>query len=440
MSHAPHPPHSALLRAIFDAAVEAVRADKLFEDGPAFMELRRASRGTERIAVVGAGKAGIPMAAGAEKALDHEVDDGLVVVPRGYIDSLPSHFELPRHIEIVESGHPIPSAAGAQAGARMLDIVRRYGSDDLVVVLISGGASALLPTPVPRLSLKDVSTVTNALLRSGANIHEINTVRKHLTAIGGGRLAQVAYPAGIICYLISDVAGDDPSFIGSGPCVPDETTVEDARNVLKHHDLWSQMPGSVTTHLGSAGLGGTSETPDKESEVFELVKTRILATNRDAVEGARLAATDAGLNAVARPVLVEGEARHVGVAIARHLAEEEPGTCLIWGGETTVTVRGDGVGGRNQELVLAAALEIDRLGLDISILSAGTDGIDGMTGAAGAWTDGQTIARARSLGLDAQSALDNNDSGTFFEALGQQVVTGATHTNVMDVVLAVRAV
>jgi len=426
------------LRAIFAAAVEAVRADVLFERGPAFMELRRASRGTEHIAVVGAGKAAIPMAVGAEKALDHAVDVGLVVVPRGYVESLPSHFHLPTHVEIVESGHPIPSGEGAGAGARMLEVLRGYGSDDLVVVLISGGASALLSTPAPGITIEDVSSTTAILLRSGASIQKINTIRKHLTAIGGGRLAQTAYPATVINYIISDVIGNDPSFVGSGPCAPDDTTFRDARNVIDQYRLWNELPETVTRHLRTNAPGSASDTPDADDEIFETVALRMLGTNEDALAGARKAALDLGLQPTVRKSDLCGEARHVGVGVARMISEAEPGTCLIWGGETTVTVRGDGVGGRNHELVLAAALELDRLGGDATILSAGTDGIDGMTRAAGAWADGKTIARARSMGLDPKSSLENNDSGTFFEALGQQVVTGATHTNVMDVVIANR--
>lgn len=432
------PNGAELLCAIFAAALKAVRADMLFERGSAFMELRRASRGTEHIAVVGAGKAAIPMAVGAEKALDHAVDVGLVVVPKGYVESLPSHFRLPTHVEIVESGHPIPSEEGAGTGARMLDLLRGYGSDDLVVVLISGGASALLPTPVPGITIEDVSRTTDTLLRSGASIQEINTIRKHLTAIGGGRLAQAAYPATVINYIISDVIGNNPSFIGSGPCAPDDTTLRDARNVIDLYGLWDKLPEPVTRHLRTNAPGSASDTPDADDEIFETVALRMLGTNEDALAGAKKAALDLGLQPTVRKSDLSGEAKHVGAGIARMIAEAEPGTCLIWGGETTVTVHGNGVGGRNHELVLAAAIELDRLGGDAAILSAGTDGIDGMTRAAGAWTDGQTIAHARSLGLNPEAALANNDSGTFFEAIGQQVVTGATHTNVMDLVIAKR--
>jgi len=439
MNQVPSTEHQVPFISIFEAAVAAVQAGVLFQRNNHFMELRRASRGTERIAVVGAGKAGIPMAVAAEEALDGEVDAGLVVVPRGYTTALPPGLRLPACVEVVESDHPVPGDDGREAGRRILDIVRPYGSDDLIVVVISGGASALLPTPASGLSLDDMSRTTDALLRSGATIHEINTVRKHLTAIGGGRLAQAAYPARVICYLISDVIGNDPSVIGSGPCAPDETTFHDARNVVSKYNLWDALPAPVARQLHAGVPGSASDTPDSDDESFEAVSIRMLGTNAEALDGARKPAIERGLDARVVRSDLSGEAREAGAMIARAIAGASPGTCLIWGGETTVTVRGGGVGGRNQELALAAALELERSGCDASILSAGTDGIDGMTTAAGAWVDRVTITRARAIGLNPEAALENNDSGSFFEALGQQVVTGPTHTNVMDVVVAVRA-
>jgi len=427
------------LISILEAALHAVRPDILFDKTNSFMELRKASRGMEFISVVGAGKAAIPMAAAAEDALDGAIDSGMVVVPHGYSSVLPSYYTMPSQVRVVESGHPIPSAEGAQAGSEMLDIVRGYGSDDLVVVVISGGASALLATPASGLSLDDLTQTTSVLLRSGATINEVNTVRKHITGIGGGRLAQAAYPANVYCYIVSDVIGDDPSFIGSGPCAPDDTTFHDARKVLDTYDLWDGLPDSVVRHLGASILGSGSDTPDSEDEIFETVQMRILGTNADALEGARVRATELGFEVNVVRNDLAGEAREVGAGIARSISEAAPGACLIWGGETTVTVEGDGVGGRNHELALAAALELERLGSAATILSAGTDGIDGLTQAAGTIVDQTTMARARQMGLDPEGALANNDSGTFFEKMRRQIKTGPTHTNVMDLVVAVKS-
>jgi hydroxypyruvate reductase len=438
MHTAPGSRQRDLLISVFQGALDAVRADTLFERASGVMELRRASRGTDHIAVVGAGKAGIPMALCAEDGLDGEVDAGLVVVPTGYTTSLPPRLLLPSRVTVVESEHPIPGEAGAAAGARILDLVRGYGSGDLVVVLISGGASALLPTPVPGISLEEMTQTTNVLLRSGATIQEVNTVRKHVSAIGGGRLAQAAYPARVINYIVSDVIGDDPSFIGSGPCVPDETTFRNARDVVSAYDLWPSLPDSVVTHLRSGAPGGATDTPDSDTEYFEFVSVRMLGTNADALDGAAKAATACGLQPTIVRSDLSGEAREAGAMIARTIAEAAPGTCLIWGGETTVTVQGNGRGGRNQELALAAGLELERLGSDAAILSVGTDGIDGLTQAAGAWVDGTSMESARSIGLDPEASLADNASGTFFETLKQQVVTGPTHRNVMDVVVANR--
>lgn len=439
MDPAPGTGHPAQLIEFFRAGIDAVHPHRLFQRETLLMELRRASRNTERIAVVGAGKAAIPMAACLEEALGEDLDEGLVVVPRGYSENLPHGIRMPKRVRVMESDHPVPSREGSQAGERIIELVRDYHAEDLVVVVISGGASSLLPTTMPGISIEDLQAATGLLLRSGASIHEINTVRKHISAIGGGRLAQVAYPTRIMCYLISDVTGDDPSSIGSGPCVPDETTLRDARDVLYRYELWDRLPKTVADHLRSGAFDANRETPDSESGYFDYTTTRVIGSNGDAVKAAWKAASDAGLSAVVVESPMSGEARKAGIRLARGIADAEPGTCIIWGGETTVTVRGDGVGGRNQELVLAAALELERLGSDATILSAGTDGIDGMTGAAGAWADGSTASRAREAGRDPEAALERNDSGTFFEALGQQIVTGPTHTNVMDVAIAVGA-
>jgi glycerate 2-kinase len=377
----------------------------------------------DRIQVIGAGKAGAAMAHAIEKLLGRRIAGGFVNVPDGVAARL-------RRIQLHPCGHPIPDERGVEGARRILEIVHSAGPRDLLVALISGGASAMLPAPAPPLTLAQKQALTRLLLASGATIHELNTVRKHLSLIKGGQLAQAAFPATVIALLLSDVVGDDPGVIGSGPTVPDPSTVADAVAVLKKYGL--DAPRIVETLA-------LHETPKPGDPVFARSRHVIVGSNRQAIAAAEACARSLGYRTLVLSTTIEGEAREIArmhAAIAREiLSSNRPlrrPACLLSGGETTVTVRGRGLGGRNQEFVLAAILALDGLG-PVTILSAGTDGIDGPTDAAGAIADSSTLARAASLGLDARRFLDDNDSYRFFEPLDALLKTGPTGTNVADI-------
>ena len=373
----------------------------------------------DRIQIIGAGKASAAMAHAIERALGRRVAGGLINVPDGNKTRL-------RRIELHPAGHPIPDDRGAEGARRVLEIAREAGPRDLLIALISGGASAMLPVPAPPLTLKDKQALTKQLLDSGATIHEMNAVRKHLSLIKGGQLAQAAFPAALLTLMISDVAGDDPEVIGSGPTVPDASTVGDAVQILKKYGL--RVP-SEALH----------ETPKPGDPSLARARHRIIASNRQAIDEAARRARELGYHALVLSTTIEGETREIAsmhARIAREVLESgRPArrpACLLSGGETTVTAPGDGKGGRNQEFVLAAALALGSAG-PVTILSAGTDGIDGPTDAAGAIADSSTLARAAALGLDARAFLDHHDSYRFFEPLGALLKTGPTGTNVADV-------
>ncbi len=423
-------------RAIFDAAVAAVMPAGLLDaaaswDPPTLDAYRR-------VVLVGAGKAAMAMAGTLEARLGDRIDTGLVVVPHGYRTTLQAGQPAPQRVEVVEAGHPVPDAAGARAAQRTLGLAEALGPDDLLLVALSGGGSSLWPAFAEGLSLDDAQQTFRLLLHSGADIHAVNTVRRHLSEIGGGKLARAAHPATVLALVISDVVGDDLAVIASGPTVPDPTTLADALAVLERFGLMKRVPASVRAHL-------TREVSAPESPDFERVQTMLVGSNRDALAAARAEAERRGYVVRLHPESLTGEAREVGRRLARAALDVEASapTCLLWGGETTVTVTGDGRGGRNQELALAAALELDSLprpsgGADreVLLLSGGTDGIDGPTDAAGAWATPQTAARARALGLDPEGHLARNDAYPFFDALGQLLRPGPTHTNVMDVQIA----
>jgi hydroxypyruvate reductase len=371
----------------------------------------------DRVQVIGAGKASAAMARAVEKVLGKQVAGGLVNVAEGPIPKL-------KRIELNPCGHPIPDERGAEGARRMLLIAREAGPRDLLICVISGGASALLPAPAPPLTLEDKQEITRLLLRSGATIHEMNAVRKHLSLIKGGQLAQAAWPATVVTLILSDVVGDDPEVIGSGPTVADPSTSEDAARVLRRYGI--TVPESL------------HETPKPgDSQLFR-AHYEIVASNRQALRASAAMARRLGYRTLVLSTSIEGETREVAGmhgAIAREILATgqpvRPPACLLSGGETTVTVRGNGLGGRNQEFVLAAALALDRVG-PVTVLSAGTDGIDGPTDAAGVIADSSILERAARLRLDARSFLDNNDSYHFFEPLGALIKTGPTGTNVMD--------
>lgn len=372
----------------------------------------------DRVQVVGAGKASAAMARGAEKVLGNRIFGGLVNVPQGSASRT-------RRIELNPCGHPLPDNRGADGAQRILAIAREAGPRDLLICVVSGGASALLPVPAPPLTLEAKQEITRRLLHSGATIHEMNTVRKHLSLIKGGQLAKAAWPATVLTLILSDVVGDDLEVIGSGPTVADPSTREDACRILDRYGI--EVPESVLC-----------ETPKLGDPTLSRAHCQIIGSNRQAIRAAAVAAHGLGYHTLVLSSSIQGETRDVAAvhaAIAKEILATgqpvRPPACLLSGGETTVTVRGNGSGGRNQEFVLAAMLALDRV-CPVTILSAGTDGIDGPTDAAGAIADSTTLKKAAQRGLDARRFLDNNDSYHFFEELGGLIKTGPTGTNVMD--------
>jgi glycerate 2-kinase len=406
-----------LLRAMFDAAVGAASPELRI---PAY--LPPLPKG--RTIVVGAGKASAAMAKAVETLWPGPLT-GLVVTRYGHAVSC-------ERIEIVEASHPIPDENGHRAASRMLDLVQGLGPDDLVLALISGGGSALLSLPAPGLTLADKQAVNAALLRSGAAIGEMNIVRKHLSAIKGGRLAAAAHPARLMSLVISDVPGDDPAVIASGPTVPDASTFAEARAVLSKYGITE--PRSAIDHL----IRAADETPKPGDPRLGRIGTAMIATPQLSLEAAANVARQAGVTPLILGDALEGEAREVGrvmAGIARQTAlrgqPAPPPVVLLSGGETTVTVRGSGRGGRNVEFLLSLAVELDGLP-GVFALAGDTDGVDGAEEVAGAIVTPDTLARAVGLGISAKASLANNDGHGFFEALGDQVVTGPTLTNVND--------
>jgi hydroxypyruvate reductase len=377
-----------------------------------------------RTIVVGAGKASAAMARAVEDAWPGPLE-GLIVTQHGYRVACD-------RIEIVEASHPVPDHAGEDAARRILDLVSGLGVDDLVLCLISGGGSALMPLPATGLTLEDKQAVSRALLRSGATIGEMNCVRKHLSAIKGGWLAAAAAPARTVTLLISDVPGDSPAVIASGPTAPDPTTFADARAILEKYGIGG--PAAAVQHLSEAKM----ETPKPGDAVFDGNETRLIATPQMALDAAADVARKAGITPVILGDAIEGEARevakvHAGVArqVARHGQPASAPAVLLSGGETTVTVRGKGRGGRNAEFMIALAIALDGMP-GVHALAADTDGIDGTEDNAGAVVLPDTLARAEALGIDAKARLADNDGYGFFEALSDLVVTGPTLTNVND--------
>jgi hydroxypyruvate reductase len=374
--------------------------------------------------VIGAGKASAAMARAVEDNWPGELS-GLVVTRYGY--GVPCH-----HIEIVEAAHPVPDAAGLAAARRTLDMVKGLGADDLVLCLISGGGSSLLALPIEGLTLEDKQAINRALLKSGASISEMNCVRRHLSAIKGGRLAAACHPAKVVTLLISDVPGDNPMDVASGPTVADPTTCADALAIVKRYGI--EVPPTVITILES-GCGETVKPGDPRLAGIE---TRMIATPQMALEAAAAVAHEAGIPAAILGDSIEGEARDVGkvmagiaLQVARRGQPFEGSCILLSGGETTVTVRGQGRGGRNVEFLLSLAVALDgRPG--IHAIAGDTDGVDGMEDIAGAYLAPDSLARAWAKGIKPKDSLDSNDGHGFFEALSDSVVTGPTLTNVND--------
>jgi len=403
------------LRSLFQAAIDAAAAEHCVPGN-----LPAPPSG--RTVIVGAGKAAAAMAKAAEDHWPQQCPlSGLVITRYG-------HGVPCRSIEVVEAGHPVPDAAGVAAAERMLAAVQGLDENDLVLALISGGGSSLFALPAPGLTLVDKQALTRALLKSGAPISEINCVRKHLSAVKGGRLALAAVPARVVSLIISDVPGDDPATIASGPTVADPTTRQEALAILAKRNI--VVPAAIRAWLESPA----SETPKPGDSAFERVDNRIIATARDALAAAGRLAEKKGFAVLDLGDRIEGEARDVARAHAelalRHAKDGRP--CVILsGGETTVTVKGKGRGGRNAEYLLALALALDGAPA-ISAIACDTDGIDGTETNAGALIGPDTLGRAQALGIDAQAMLRNNDAYAFFDKLGDLVETGPTRTNVND--------
>jgi glycerate 2-kinase len=411
---------------------EAVLRHVRVSDGVLFAGKRRYRLEAFRnIYLTGAGKASARMAVAVERLLGKRITGGLLNVKHGHVAKL-------RRIRLNECGHPVPDEAGVQGAQEIGNIAAKAGEDDLLICLISGGGSALLPFPAQPVTLAEKQDTTQLLLRSGANIHEINTVRKHISSIKGGQLAALAWPAQVLSLILSDVIGDDLDVIGSGPTAPDSSTFLDALAVLEKFGLTNLVPPPVSERIRAGVAGEIPETPKS----LERVQNLIVGSNQLALDAAAGAARGLGYRPLILSSFIEGETRDVAkvhAAIAKEvLSSGRPvkrPACVISGGETTVTIKGNGLGGRNQEFALAAAMDIAAIS-GVLMLSGGTDGSDGPTNAAGALCDGTTIARAEKLGLNAADFLARNDSYHFFEPLGDLIRTGPTGTNVMDVRLA----
>jgi hydroxypyruvate reductase len=424
--------HDAL--AIIQAGIRAADAFALTDRALADLQVLRthsqepAARSTQ---VIAAGKAACAMAEAAHRRLGEQISGGLIVAPAM------QHIDGP--FDAIVGGHPTPTAASEEAGRRALALAASLGPDDRLLVLLSGGASALMAVPAGDITLDDKRQTTAALLRAGADIQGLNTVRKHLSAIKGGRLA-AATVAPCDALVISDVVGDDPSVIASGPTVPDATQFADALEILQRHaggrEVSGSVPARVVKRLRDGADGRLPETPKPGDPRFDRVSTRIIGSRRDAMDGAVAEASARGYKVVRIDDAIVGEARvaagsHVRAVMALARGIGRP-ACIVSSGETTVQVRGHGRGGRNQEFVLAAAHLLDQIETSSAVASAGTDGIDGPTDAAGAYADATTIDRALADGLAPDRHLADNNSYAFFQALGDLIHTGPTGTNVGD--------
>ncbi|MDX8432020.1 glycerate kinase [Mesorhizobium abyssinicae] len=407
----------SFLTSIFNAAVAAADPERTIRD-------HLPARPKGRTIVIGAGKGSAQMAAAFEKVWDGLID-GLVVTRYGYGAKC-------ERIEIIEAAHPVPDAAGLEASRRLLDKVRGLTVDDLVVALISGGGSALLPSPAPGLTLADEIAVNEALLASGAPIAAMNTIRKHVSTIKGGRLAAAAHPARVVSLVVSDIPGDNPALVASGPTVPDTGSREDALASISAYGI--KLPASVMAHINSPA----ADAPRPDDPIFAGNEVHLIASAGVSLEAAAAEAKRQGIEAVILSDSIEGEAREVGgvhAAIAREVATRErpfaKPVLILSGGETTVTLRAKGKGGRNSEFLLAFAIAIG--GVDgIHALAADTDGIDGSEDNAGAFADGSTVSRMRAAGIDAKAMLAGNNAWTAFNAVGDLFVPGPTGTNVND--------
>jgi glycerate 2-kinase len=417
-------PKKALLKhlSVADSSLSLIRNGKVTEFN---------LKNYEHIYIVGAGKATSPMAEAVEDLLLDDITEGVISVKYGY--TLPL-----KYIETMEGAHPVPDENGRKSAKRILSLLEKAQEKDLVISLISGGGSSLLPLPPKGISLEEKQITTDQLLRCGASIHEINCVRKHLSQIKGGQLASAAFPATVINLMISDVVGDDMNVISSGPLVPDPSTFQEARDILEKYSLATSIPSSVSHHLTQGASGNIAETPASDDIVFKMVYNSIIASNILSCKAAGKKAEELGYNSIVLSSMIQGDTADAArwhSEIAKEVcASGNPvrkPACIISGGETTVNVTGNGKGGRNMEFAMEEAWLIQE-NPSILIASVGTDGSDGPTDAAGALADGTTLSRAEALSLDSLAYKNNNDSYTFFKQLNDLIVTGPTNTNVMD--------
>ena len=425
---------------IFKAAVAAVdpenavksfllHNDDTLKAGGKIYDLSKFSR----IVVVGAGKATAPMAKAVEELLGDKIYSGIVVVKYGH--GLPLN-----RIDLIEAGHPVPDKNGLAGAKKIAGLLAVCSENDLVISLISGGGSALLPLPAPGISLADKKRATKELLKCGADIHELNTVRKHLSISKGGGLAKTAYPATVINLMLSDVIGDDMDVIASGPFVPDRSSFKDAVGIINKYEIRDMLPDSIIERLKAGSEGSLQETPKYGDPIFERVTNIIIGSNILACTAAQKEASSIGYHSIILSSMIQGDTTVIAkahITIAREiLISGNPANlpaCIISGGETTVVVKGDGMGGRNQEFALVAAKEIDGTDKNIVVLSGGTDGTDGPTDAAGGIVDAKTVTRGKEMGLNIDNYLASNDSYNFLKQTGDLLITGPTRTNVMDV-------
>ena len=424
-------------RQIFTAGVQGVQADILLADVDWKNVFSKPLEEYNRIFVVGMGKAAMAMASSVEHMLGLPIHEGCVVIPKGYSETLPYPNKTPKKINVLEAAHPIPDNTSEEAAHVLFEMADRCGEGDLFLVLISGGGSSLTTCFAPGIEMEEGKRVVQALMKSGADIHALNTVRKQISLMGGGRLAQRAMPAEVLSLVISDVVGDDLSVIASGPTVGDPSTPEDAMRVLRSFDLWDRLPTSIVDYLNKACNDPSLQTPFPDDPLYQKVNTLLIGSNKMALDAACRQAAALKYEVVVDEQWIDGEARDAGRDLAQFLVKYSGAVprCFIWGGETTVTVKGKGIGGRNQELALAAALELAGSEKTILLLSGGTDGIDGPTEVAGAWATPATIPRALQRKRNPQAYLDANDAHTFFLEMNALLKPGPTHTNVMDLVI-----
>jgi hydroxypyruvate reductase/glycerate 2-kinase len=422
-----------IVKEILSAALKAADPADAVEKRCARIRAIHGAGGYSRLLVIGFGKAAIPMARAMEAGLGELITTGAVITKYGHS----ANHGLTK-VRVHEAGHPLPDENGVKGTEEIVALAGTADEGTLAVVLISGGGSALFVSPAKGISLEEKQETTAQLLRAGAEIQELNTVRKHLSRVKGGRFAELLYPAATVSLILSDVIGDPLDVIASGPTSPDSTTYADALATLESYGLLGSAPHAVVDTLENGLKGLLPETPKEGDPMFGIVENVIIGSNRLALDAAKTAAESLGMGAEIHSAEVSGQAGDAGRRLALkaltaklHKGGRTP-ECLISGGETTVTVTGTGYGGRNMELALAFAVEIEGVP-GITLLSAGTDGTDGPTDAAGAVVDGMTVIRARARGLDADEYLRNNDSYTFFLKAGGLLVTGPTGTNVMDI-------